>query len=290
MEFKEKLAAFRSRIDSAIHQFTPASNTRPSRVHEAMLYSLSAGGKRIRPALVLASSELFDSQANALPAAVAVECLHTYTLIHDDLPAMDDSNLRRGVDTCHIRFDEATAILAGDALLTYAFELLATRYSSEPSLAIELIATLSETAGSQKLIGGQMEDIIGENRSISETELEYIHLNKTSALIEASLNMGAAIGGANDDARDSISEYGRCIGLGFQIMDDILDATSDSKTMGKTVGADAAANKTTYVSVHGLKESKSRLASLTNRAREICDQLDAPFLEQLATYLNKRTH
>ena len=290
MEFKEKLAAFRSRIVSAIDQFTPASNTRPSRVHEAMRYSLSAGGKRIRPALVLASSELFESQANALPAAVAVECLHTYTLIHDDLPAMDDSNLRRGVDTCHIRFDEATAILAGDALLTYAFELLAKSYSSEPSLAVELIMTLSETAGSQKLIGGQMEDMIGENHSISETELEYIHLNKTSALIEASLNMGAAIGGANDDERRSISEYGRCIGLGFQIMDDILDATSDSKTMGKTVGADAAANKTTYVSVHGLQESKSRLASLTNRAREICDQLHAPFLEQLATYLNERTH
>ena len=176
---------------------------------------------------------LFESQANALPAAVAVECLHTYTLIHDDLPAMDDSNLRRGVDTCHIRFDEATAILAGDALLTYAFELLAKSYSSEPSLAVELIMTLSETAGSQKLIGGQMEDMIGENHSISETELEYIHLNKTSALIEASLNMGAAIGGANDDERNSISEYCRCIGLGFQIMDDILDTTSDSRLWAK---------------------------------------------------------
>ena len=183
MEFKEKLAAFRSRIDSAIDQLTPASNTRPSRVHEAMRYSLSAGGKRIRPSLVLASSELFESQVDPLPAAVAVECLHTYTLIHDDLPAIDDSNLRRGLDTCHIRFDEATAILAGDALLTYAFELLAKHYSSEPSLAVELIATLSETAGSQKLIGGQMEDVLGENYSVGETELEYIHLNKTSALI-----------------------------------------------------------------------------------------------------------
>jgi len=290
MEFKEKLAAFRSRIDSAIDQLTPASNTRPSRVHEAMRYSLSAGGKRIRPSLVLASSELFESQVDPLPAAVAVECLHTYTLIHDDLPAIDDSNLRRGLDTCHIRFDEATAILAGDALLTYAFELLAKHYSSEPSLAVELIATLSETAGSQKLIGGQMEDVLGENYSVGETELEYIHLNKTSALIEASLIMGAAIGGANDEERHSISEYGRCIGLGFQIMDDILDATSDSKTMGKTVGADAAANKTTYVSVHGLQESRSRLASLTNRAREICDQLHAPLLKQLATYLNERTN
>ena len=290
MEFKEKLAAFKTHIETAIDQLVPAANSRPARIHEAMRYSLSAGGKRIRPALVLASCELFDRQANALPAAVAVECLHTYTLIHDDLPAMDDSPLRRGVDTCHIRFDEATAILAGDALLTYAFELLAKRYSDEPNLAVELIAILSETAGSQKLIGGQMEDIIGETRSLNAEELEYIHLNKTSALIEASLRMGAVIGGANNDQLHSISEYGRCIGLGFQIMDDILDATSDSQTMGKTVGADEAANKTTYVSIHGLQESRSQLASLTSRACEICDQLNAPFLKQLASYLNERTH
>jgi geranylgeranyl diphosphate synthase type II len=290
MEFKEKLAAFIARIESAIDQLTPSSEVRPTRIHEAMRYSLSAGGKRIRPALVLASSELFSSNTDALPAAVAVECLHTYTLIHDDLPGMDDSKLRRGVDTCHIRFDEATAILAGDALLTLAFELLAKNYASEPRLAVDLIATLSETAGSQKLIGGQMEDILGESRPLDEDELEYIHLNKTSALIEASLNMGAAIGGANEVQLDSISQYGRCIGLGFQIMDDILDVTSDSRTMGKTVGADAAANKTTYVSVHGLEESKSRLASLTSQACEICDRLDAPFLKQLASYLNERTH
>ncbi len=290
MEFKEKLAAFVARIDSAIDEITPAKNARPARIHESMRYSLSAGGKRIRPALVLASSELFESGVDALPAAVAVECLHTYTLIHDDLPAMDDSKLRRGVDTCHIRFDEATAILAGDALQTLAFELLATRYASDPKLAVELISTLSNTAGSQKLIGGQMEDILGESRSLSESELEFIHLNKTSALIEASLRMGAAIGGANGNQRQLISEYGRCIGLGFQIMDDILDATSDSQTMGKTVGADAAANKTTYVSVHGLQESRNRLAALTERACEICDSLGASFLKQLAGYLNDRTH
>lgn len=290
MEFKEKLAAFIARIDSAIDRLTPAPSVRPVRIHEAMRYSLSAGGKRIRPALVLASSELFSSNTDALPAAVAVECLHTYTLIHDDLPAMDDSTLRRGVDTCHIRFDEATAILAGDVLLTLAFEILAKSYANNPILATELVATLSITAGSQKLIGGQMEDILGESRPLNEEELEYIHLNKTSALIEASLSMGAAIGGADKAQRDAIAEYGRCIGLGFQIMDDILDATSDSQTMGKTVGADAAANKTTYVSVHGLQESKSRLSSLTKRACQICDRLDARFLKQLASYLNERTH
>ncbi len=288
MEFKEKLAVYVQEVEQALEAFLPPSSTRPGRLHQAMRYSLSAGGKRVRPALLLAARDLFGS-GKAAPAAVAVECLHTYTLIHDDLPAMDDSPLRRGAPTCHIRFDEATAVLAGDALLTFSFELLATHYAEEPQIGIRLVEILSRTGGSQKLIGGQMEDILGEERQLVADELNFIHLNKTSALIEASLEMGATIGKASDAEIERITAYGRCIGLGFQIMDDILDATSDSKTMGKSVGADEAANKSTYVSIHGLDHSRKTLDALTDRACGICDELDAPFLKAFARFLNERT-
>lgn len=288
MEFKEKLIDYVVRVEAAFSELLPSGSARPTRIHQAMLYSLSAGGKRIRPALVLAAAEHFDHTRNAIPAAVAVECLHTYTLIHDDLPAMDDSDLRRGRPTCHVEFDDATAVLAGDALLTLAFEILSTQYAGEPKIAVKLVKILSQASGSQRLIGGQMEDILGETRSLNEDELAFIHLNKTAALIEASLEMGAVIGGANADQIESIREYGRCIGLGFQIVDDILDATSDESTLGKSVGADAAANKTTYVSIHGLEKSRSYAASLAEKAYRICDELGTPFLKELALHLNER--
>lgn len=289
MEFKEKLALYVDEVERALDVLLPSDSTRPIRIHQAMRYSLSARGKRIRPSLLLAASDLFDPTSNAIAAAVSVECLHTYTLIHDDLPAMDNSPLRRGVPTCHIQFDEATAVLAGDALLTFAFELLSTHYAETPEVGIRLSQILSKTAGSQKLIGGQMEDILGEERPLNEDELEFIHLNKTSALIEASLEMGATIGNANSEQIGKILEYGRCIGLGFQIMDDLLDATSDTKTMGKAVRADEAANKSTYVSIHGLDHSRKQLNKLTARAYQICDDLGAHFLKNLAGYLNHRT-
>lgn len=289
MEFKEKLAAYVQEIEQALDELTPLSTTRPKRIHEAMRYSLSAGGKRIRPSLLLASKDLFDSEISANPAAVAVECLHTYTLIHDDLPAMDDSPLRRGVPTCHIQFDEATAVLAGDALLTLSFELLSNHYAETPAISNRLVQILSEAAGSQKLVGGQMEDILGENRQLDADELNFIHLNKTSALIEASLAMGATIGMASDHQIEQILDFGRSIGLGFQIMDDILDATSNSETMGKEVGTDEAANKSTYVSIHGLDYSRRKLSELTDKAYQICDDLKAPFLKEFARYLNERT-
>ena len=288
MEFKEKLSAYVAQVEEAFDELLPAENVRPGRIHQAMRYSLSAGGKRIRPALVLAAAERFEPNRNAIPAAVAVECLHTYTLIHDDLPAMDDSDLRRGRPTCHVEFDEATAVLAGDALLTIAFELLSTHYADDPKIAIELVRILSQASGSQRLIGGQMEDILGETRSLNEDELAYIHLNKTAALIEACLEMGAVIGGADSTQIESIRSYGRCIGLGFQIVDDILDATSDASTLGKSVGADAAANKSTYVSLHGLEKSRNYAASLAEQAYGICDELEMPFLKDLALYLNER--
>jgi geranylgeranyl pyrophosphate synthase len=225
-----------------------------------MRYSLQAGGKRLRPVLALAAAELAGGRgatAPALPAAAALECVHTYSLIHDDLPCMDDDDLRRGRPTCHRAFDEATALLAGDALLTHAFALLATAYAARPALAHSLVRELADAAGSQRLIGGQMEDLLAEKKADATAgELDYIHLNKTAAMIEAALVLGALTGSAPESALSSVRRVGRHLGLAFQIIDDVLDATADSTTLGKTAGKDARADKTTYVKLHGIEASR----------------------------------
>ncbi len=290
MEFKENLQRYQDRIEKSIDSFLPSATTRPARIHEAMLYSMKAGGKRLRPVLALSACELFADSENAMPAAIALECLHTYSLIHDDLPSIDDGDLRRGKPTCHKQFDEATAVLAGDALLTYTFQLLARSYGKTPELATQLIDLIADTAGSEKLIGGQMEDILGENSQLDEEGLKFIHLNKTSALIEASLEAGARVGGATPEQLDSIRTYGRCIGLCFQVVDDILDATSDEATLGKNIGSDEALEKTTYISLYGLEKSRSIASDLSEQAIEACNQLpgDPSFLIGLVTYLSSR--
>lgn len=218
-----------------------------------MRYSMEAGGKRIRPALLFAACDLFGSEADPLAAAVAIECLHTYTLIHDDLPSIDDSDLRRGRPSCHAQFDEATAVLAGDALLTYAFQLLAREYSDQPILATRLIRELADASGSERLIGGQQEDIENEGKPIDAATLRFIHENKTAALLTAALKMGLYFSQPSDSQLELIQTVGYHLGLAFQIVDDILDATSDPETMGKPVGNDAAAEKSTYVALHGIE-------------------------------------
>lgn len=290
MEFKDILAAYATEIEEAIKRYLPSPDARPQRIHQAMLHSMQAGGKRIRPVLLIATSRLFRDSLDPLPAAVAVECLHTYSLIHDDLPPIDNSDLRRGRPSSHVQFDEATAVLAGDALLTYAFQLLGRHYKSTPDVGIELVSILAETAGSEKLIGGQMEDILGEQRDLAAEDLEYIHLNKTSAMIEAPIAMGCVVAQADAETRGKLERYGRCIGLAFQIIDDILDATSDAATLGKTAGIDQELNKTTYVSLHGLQKSRSIAQQLTGEAIAICEKTDADtsFLQGLAEYLNQR--
>ena len=290
MEFKDKLDANAKEVEEAIKLYLPPSQTRPERIHQAMQYSMTAGGKRIRPVLLLATSRIFQPRLDPLPAAVAIECLHTYSLIHDDLPSIDDSELRRGRPSSHVEFDEATAVLAGDALLTYAFQLLSRHYGDHAAVGLKLVSILSETAGSERLIGGQMEDILGEKRQLSEADLEFIHLNKTSAMIEAAIEMGCVLGDAGSQEKDSLLRYGRCIGLAFQIIDDILDATSDAATLGKTVGNDEELNKTTYVSIHGLDRSRVIARQLTAEAIERCQSIDADtsFLQGLAAYLNDR--
>ncbi|MBK8858292.1 MAG: polyprenyl synthetase family protein [Opitutaceae bacterium] len=258
MDFVAALNRQVARVEAGLDRHLPVAGTRPARLHEAMRYSLQAGGKRLRPVLVLATAELFGvKDDSALPAAVAIECLHTYSLIHDDLPCLDNDDLRRGRPTAHRQYDEATALLAGDALLTHAFALLAEAYAAQPILAHALIRELADAAGSRRLIGGQMADLLAEKKSdATPDELEFIHLNKTAAMIEAALVMGGLIGGANEDGINSLRLAGRHLGLAFQIIDDLLDATADTATLGKTAGKDAKAGKTTFVKVHGLDKSR----------------------------------
>ena len=273
MDFSSELRRQAAAVERGLDQYLPPADTRPARLHEAMRYSLQAGGKRLRPVLVLATAELVGAKPGAaLPAAVAIECLHTYSLIHDDLPCMDNDDLRRGRPTAHRQFDEATALLAGDALLTHAFALLAESYATQPALAHALIRELAAAAGSRRLIGGQMEDLLAEKKTATAGELEFIHLNKTAAMIEAALVMGGLVGGADATALATLRRAGRHLGLSFQIIDDVLDATADSATLGKTAGKDAKAGKTTFVSLHGLETSR-RLA------QEHSDAARAAFLE-----------
>ncbi len=293
MDVTNKLNSLVARIEAGLDQHVPAADTRPSRLHAAMRYSLEAGGKRLRPALLLAAAELGDrTDGNeALPAAVAIECLHTYSLIHDDLPCMDDDDLRRGRPTVHKAFDEATALLAGDALLTHAFALLAEAYADRPALAHALIRELAATAGSRRLIGGQMADLEGEAKGdATPEELEFIHLNKTAAMIETALVMGGLVAALSAGQLDSLRRAGRHLGLAFQIVDDVLDATADTATLGKTAGKDAAAEKTTYVRIHGLDASRRFIVEQTAAAVSAFASLpgDTTFLGALAESMARR--
>ena len=270
---KEKLEAYRARTESGIDQLLPSAETRPAKLHAAMRYSMEVGGKRIRPALLFAASDLFASEADPTAAAVAIECLHTYTLIHDDLPSIDDSDLRRGRPSCHAQFDEATAVLAGDALLTYSFQLLAREYGDFPSLATRLITELADASGSERLIGGQQEDIENEGKPLDADTLRYIHENKTSALITAALKMGLAFSQPNETQTQYMQDAGYHLGLSFQIVDDILDATSDPRTLGKPVGNDAAVAKSTYVALHGIEGAQAEAKRHTEDALTALESL-----------------
>ncbi len=262
--FKEKLVSYQQTVEAALDIYLPKINTRPKNLHAAMRYSMEAGGKRIRPVLLLSGSDLLGTLHDPRPAAVAIECLHTYTLIHDDLPSIDDSPLRRGRTACHKQFDEATAILAGDALLTYAFELLSTHYSTDSALAVELIKDLANASGSQRLIGGQMEDIENEGKVVNKDTLSYIHENKTGALLTCALTMGLRFGNPTGEQLAMAQKVGYHLGLGFQIMDDILDATSDSETLGKPVGNDDQVEKLTYVALYGVEGARQKAKEHSN--------------------------
>ena len=289
---KEKLEAYRARVESGIDLLLPISETRPAKLHAAMRYSMEVGGKRIRPALLFAASDLFACEADPTAAAVAIECLHTYTLIHDDLPSIDDSDLRRGRPSCHAQFDEATAILAGDALLTYAFQLLAREYGDLPSLATRLITELADASGSERLIGGQQEDVENEGKPLDADTLRYIHENKTAALLTAALMMGLAFSRPNETQRQCMQDAGYHLGLSFQIVDDILDATSDPRTLGKPVGKDVAAAKSTYVALHGIEGAQVEAKRHTKAALTALESLGGKnqTLLELVRELETRIH
>jgi len=295
MDFSEALRHKAARVEEGIARLLPPESEPSSRLHAAMRYSMQAGGKRLRPVMVLAASELLGGEgaADPLPAAVAVECVHTYSLVHDDLPCMDDDSLRRGRPTAHKAFDEATALLAGDALLTLAFEILPRSYSGDPALAVSLVAELAGAAGSRRLIGGQMEDLLAERGARATPEgLQFIHENKTAAMIAAALAMGGLCSRAPGPSVEALRAAGRELGLAFQIIDDILDATSDTATLGKTAGKDARAGKATYVSVHGIDAARRIARERSDSAIAILGRLpgETGFLAALAESLVGRTH
>jgi geranylgeranyl diphosphate synthase type II len=259
---------------------------------EAIKYTLEAGGKRVRSALVLWCCELVSGRINrnAEIAAAAIEMVHTYSLIHDDLPAMDDDDFRRGRPTCHKAFDEATAVLTGDALLTLAFEILA-KEIDDPAVAVRLIGELAQAAGPAGMIAGQMADLKAENGSGGEKILEYIHTNKTAKMFRCAAAMGAICGQATDSDLDRLCEYGLKIGLGFQIADDILDICASSEHLGKTAGKDTKAGKVTYPAVVGMEKSKNLGKKLADEAIAVLEPFGqrADTLRNLAIALLKRT-
>jgi geranylgeranyl diphosphate synthase type II len=257
----------RAAVDAALNRLMPGENAQPPSIHRAMRYSVQAGGKRVRPILCLESARIFSSDVTpVLPVACALEFIHTYSLIHDDLPALDNDDLRRGKPTCHKQFGEATAILAGDALLTLAFETLANA-PIDPARRVAILSHVGASAGTVNgMVGGQVADLEAEGRAIQPAELEYIHRSKTAALIRASVVSGAIAGGADDGDVARLKRFGGTIGWAFQVVDDILDVEESSAALGKTAGKDAAQQKATYPSLFGLEKSRQFAQELEARA------------------------
>src|SRR6266850_3652222 len=267
MKLSEFFEEDRLAVDAALEEFLPQVSARPASIHQAMRYSVFAGGKRIRPILCIETARVFTPDiAAALHPACAIEMIHTYSLIHDDLPALDNDDLRRGKPTCHKKFGEAAAILAGDALLTLAFETIsATPIAAAQSVAI--VKEVSSAAGTiDGMVGGQVADIEAEGQKIQPEMLEYIHRSKTAALIRASVTAGALCAGAGPDDVARLRRFGETIGWAFQVTDDILDVEESSAALGKTAGKDIAQEKATYPAVHGLERSHEIASDLATKA------------------------
>ncbi|KAJ4850903.1 hypothetical protein Tsubulata_009464 [Turnera subulata] len=290
-QFKEYMAMKAEQVNKALDEAVPLKH--PVEIHEAMRYSLLAGGKRVRPILCIASCELVGGlEAQAMPMACALEMIHTMSLMHDDLPCMDNDDLRRGKPTNHKMFGEETAILAGDALLSLAFEHVARETKNvSPDRVVQAIAELGSAVGSEGLVAGQIVDIKSEGKEVSLSELEYIHVHKTAKLLEAAVVCGAILGGADVASVESVRKYARCIGLLFQVVDDILDVTKSSEELGKTAGKDLASDKATYPKLMGIDEAKKFAGKLVNQANQELadfDSLKAAPLYHLANYIASR--
>jgi len=293
MELSSYLSTRIKLVDRALNRHLPSESTRPQTIHRAMRYSIFAGGKRLRPVLTLAAAEVCGGNiVDALPAACAVECIHTYSLIHDDLPCMDDDDLRRGRPTNHKVFGDGIAVLAGDALLTVAFEMLAKSKPSKRHPIAAQIADLARASGSRWLVGGQVADLEGEGRKLGGEDLKYIHRCKTAALLTASIRLGAMSANATPAHLRALTTFGQSVGLAFQVIDDILDVTQSTEKLGKSARKDLAAQKATYPAVFGLEKSRAEAKRLTRNAHAALKPFGkmADTLRGLADYLLAREY
>jgi geranylgeranyl diphosphate synthase, type II len=294
LDLKTYLAKKKAVVDEALKELFPAPQGPAAEVVKAMVYSLFAGGKRLRPILCIAGAEAVGGrESSVLPVACALELIHTYSLIHDDLPVMDNDDLRRGKPTNHKVFGEAIALLAGDGLLTEAFRLMSSSdpaEAAEPLSLLRVIRLVAAASGYEGMVGGQVADIRSEGKQVEPGTLEFIHTHKTGALIAASVTSGAILGGGRDAEVDAITRYGRAVGLAFQVADDILDVEGDSKEMGKGVGGDARKRKITYPSVIGLASSKETQKNLVEQAIDALRSFDekAAPLRKIAVYIIER--
>ncbi len=288
------LKTYQARVDKTLDHWLPESNINPTQLHDAMRYSSLNGGKRVRPALVYLTGQALDVAPAALDGpACALELVHVYSLIHDDLPAMDDDALRRGKATCHIQYDEATAILAGDAMQALAFYILAhdPNMVDNPRLRLKMVETLAQASGSRGMAGGQAIDLAAVGKEVNLAELENMHIHKTGALIRASIKLAALSSpGITPESMEKLDHYAKCIGLAFQIRDDILDVEGDTETLGKIQGADIARNKPTYPALLGMDEAKQRARDLHQEAVDCLSNLGekAEPLREISEYIINR--
>lgn len=294
-DFQAWVAAHQARFEEVLRELLPHAEIAPKRLHEAMRYAVLDGGKRVRPLLAFAAGELVCAKTARVDiVAAAVELIHAYSLVHDDLPCMDDDVLRRGKPTCHVQYDEATALLVGDSLQTLAFQLLSEhRLSDDATRQLEMVKLLAQAAGSRGMAGGQAIDLDSVGKTLLLTELEFMHIHKTGALIRAAILLGAHCGDRLGDAQmEKLDHFGKLIGLAFQVVDDVLDCEADTATLGKTAGKDADNDKPTYVSLLGLQGARDMVLRLHRQAHESLAEFgDAALrLRELADFIVLRKY
>ena len=295
MAFKEELKTKSAYVEELLNKYMPKEEGYQETIFKAMNYSLSAGGKRLRPILTLEATKIVGGdEKQAIPFSIAIEMIHTYSLIHDDLPALDNDDLRRGKPTNHKIFGDAMATLAGDALLNYAFEIMLKESidKENPNTRLKAIYEIARGAGIYGMIGGQVVDVESENKSIEKEKLDFIHMNKTAAMIVGCMRAGAICGGASEEDLQNITKYAKNIGLAFQIVDDILDIVGDEKILGKPIGSDLENHKSTYPALIGLDKSREVARNLIEEAKNSIRKVsgDSSFLEDLAEYIISRDH
>ena len=293
-DFSSWVSTRQSLFEAVLKRLLPQAEVTPQRLHAAMRYSVLDGGKRVRPLLAYAAGELSDAPVERVEiAAAAVELIHAYSLVHDDMPCMDDDVLRRGKPTCHVEYDEATALLVGDALQSLAFQLLSEhRLSDDPARQLQMVKLLAVASGSRGMAGGQAIDLASVGKQLTLPELEQMHIHKTGALIRAAIMLGAHCGGLDQAQLDKLDHYGKCMGLAFQVVDDVLDSEADTATLGKTAGKDADNNKPTYVTLLGVPAAKKMAEELHHEALDALSEFGtaARRLRELADFIVMRKY